>query len=374
MGCLYRSIHIMTYLHKGRILKNGIVEPGSIIEDAEILSVRPEDDGLHIVDFQKGDFEWWYFDVMDRETSCFIKMVIHIGTDPLRSRIFPQLAVSVNTPERSDAIAQDYSLGELRADTRTCDLSLGNGIQVRADPSDQSVYYIRIDVRDFRCSFRFTGSIEGWKPLGNEIIQQMGRKTSAFSWVIPIPRGLVDGEFEFGGKSYEIKHAVGYHDHNYVRMAKRRPLYLDDLITRWYWGKGYAGDHSVIFMDTHCRTNRIRSLMVSDGHRIVYSANNAVESTVVSYGSDPELNINYPEQIRVRSTDAAFQFQADFVCDRISDRKDLLEGIHPLARFLIRALVAKPAYHGILSGVRLKTDGPWMEGYGNFESMVFRAK
>jgi hypothetical protein len=365
---------MMTYLHKGIVLRNGVVEPDSVTTDEGELAVLPGDDGLHIVDFQKGDFEWWYFDMMDQDSSCFLKIVIHIGTDPLRTRIFPQLAVSVDSPDRSGAITHSFSLGEFSADTRKCNISLGDRIQVRVADKDPRECHIEIDVPGFQCNLRVTGSIEGWKPLGNEIVQQLGNKRSAFSWVVPMPRAIVEGEFHFESKHYKIRNAVGYHDHNYIKVEKESPLYVDDLISRWYWGKFYAADYSVIFMDTHCRTNRILSLMVSDGNRIIYSANNLIDCTVVSYGFDPVLKTKYPEYIHIKSTDAAFQFQAELQCDRISDRKDLLEQVNPVARFLIRTLVAKPAYHGILASVRLQVNGISLQGAGNFESMVFRGK
>lgn len=43
--------------------------------------------------------------IIDRETGCFLKIVMPIGTDPLKTRIFPQLAVSVNTPEMSESFS-----------------------------------------------------------------------------------------------------------------------------------------------------------------------------------------------------------------------------------------------------------------------------
>jgi len=364
----------MAYLHKGIIGKNGVVESGPAIDDMEKLTVLPADDGLHIVDFQKGDFEWWYFDIMDQDTDCFLKIVIHIGTNPLRTRIYPQLAVSVNTPDRSGSVTKSYSLGEINADTHKCDIRLGNSIRVRVDEEDQRVYFIEIDVPRFKCSLRFTGSVEGWKPLGKEIVQQLGRKTGSFSWVVPVPRAKVAGDFHFEGMPYKIRNAVGYHDHNYIRVGKQKPLYVDELITRWYWGKFYAANYTVIFMDTHCRTNPMRSLMVAESDRIIYSANNTIECTIDSYGFDPVIKTEYPERIHIRSTDATFQLQAELECNRISDRKDLLEDLNPVARFLIRRLIAKPAYYGILAGVGLQINGVNLQGDGNYESMVFRGK
>jgi hypothetical protein len=165
-----------------------------------------------------------------------------------------------------------------------------------------------------------------------------------------------------------------HHDHNFIRVGSERPLNMDDLITRWYWGKCHTGKYTVIFMDTQCRTHRMLSLMVSEGSRIIYSANNSINCTVVSYGFDPLLKTNYAERIHIESSDTSFKFHAEFECIRISDRKDLLENISPVARFLIRTFIAKPAYHGVLARIKLQINGISLQGEGNYESMVFRGK
>ena len=69
-----------------------------------------------------------------------------------------------------------------------------------------------------------------------------------------------------------------------------------------------------------------------------------------------------------------FLFRAEFDFDKILDRKDLLEGVNPALKFLIKKLIAKPVYYGILSKVRLNIKNNNLEGSGNFESMVFRDK
>jgi hypothetical protein len=45
----------MGYIHKGKVSIIGTVDPDSILIDAEELKVYPEDDGLQIVDYVKGD-------------------------------------------------------------------------------------------------------------------------------------------------------------------------------------------------------------------------------------------------------------------------------------------------------------------------------
>lgn len=367
----------MGYTHQGIVQDNGVVvfdpdQAGKVL-DADLI-VSPEDDGLHITDYNTGDFEWWYFDIIDREAGIFLKIVMHIGTDPLKTRIFPQLAVSVNTPEHRESFSLAYSLNDMNAGIWHCHLSIRDEVKILATSDTTPEYFININIPKFRCNFRFKGVIEGWKPLGKEVVHRMGKKKGAFAWIIPMPLAVVEGDFYHGNKHYLIQNGSGYHDHNYIRVDEHHPLHLDQLIPKWYWGKCEAGGFTVVFMDTHGRTNRIRSLMVAENKQIIYSANNLIECAVGSFGYDSILKTKYPESIMLRSTDAQFPFQAEFELEKILDRKDLLEGVNPVMKFLIKKLVANPVYHGILAKVRLKLLDRELEGYGNYESMVFRDK
>ena len=360
-------------------MENGAVDTGHVlpvkdqgIPDDNELTVRPEDDGLHITDYLTGDFEWWYFDIMMREAGIFLKIVMHIGTDPLKTRVFPQLAVSVNTPEVNESYTQSYSRDEINAGIWQCHLSVRDEIKIRSDNSSTPDYFIKIRLPQFSCNFRFTGTIEGWKPLGREVLHRIGKKKGSFSWVIPMPGARVEGDFSYGDVQYAIRNGNGYHDHNFIRVDGDHPLHLDHLIPKWYWGKCEAGRFSVVFMDTHSRTNRMRSLMVAENNQIIHSANNLVDCTVSSFSHDDVLKTDYPSSIMLRSTDPGFRFEAVFEFEKILDRKDLLEGVHPLLKFLIKRLVTRPAYHGIMARVKLKLKGEEVEGYGNYESMVFR--
>jgi hypothetical protein len=364
----------MSDAHKGKSLKNGIVVPGPNPSGANDRMVHPEDDGLHIVEFRKGDFEWWYFDIIDQLSGCFLKIVMHIGTDPLKTRIFPQIAISVNTPEKSESFSCAYGISDLQADTQQCKLAIKDAIKIWASFNNHAEYFIKIDILRFKCNFRFAGEIEGWKPLGKETNYHIGKKKSTFAWIIPLPKAQVQGDFQYENKQYTIDNAIGYHDHNYIRVDAKHPLHLDDLVIKWYWGKCYTDRFTVIFMDTLCRTNRTLSLLVAENNKIIHSSNNLMECSVLSFGYDNILQVKYPITLIIKSNDEHFHFQADFELVKISDRKDLLDGVNPFLKLLIKRLIAKPAYHGILTKVNLKVNDYFQEGYGNIESMVFREK
>jgi hypothetical protein len=364
----------MSYEHKGKALDNGIVDSDQNLAGAIELEVQPEDDGLHIVDYRLGDFEWWYFDIMDQVSGYFLKIVMHIGTDPLKTRIFTQLVISINTPEWSESFSRPYSISEMEADTQQCNISVKDEIKIWAMFNSYPEYFIKIDIPQFKCNFKFKGDIEGWKPLGKEIHYRIGMKRSKFSWVIPLPKAKVEGDFVYKNKKYLLNNAIGYHDHNYIMVDKKHPLYLDSLVYKWYWGKCHADRFTVIFMDIYCRTNRIRSLLVVEMNKIIHSSNNLIDCSVALYGHDDTVQAKYPSLLILKSTDAYFPFHAEFELDKTLDRKDLLDGINPVLKLLIKKLIATPVYHGILAKVKLKIKDNYLEGSGNFESMVFRGK
>ncbi len=137
-----------------------------IPKDPGYQPVLPEDDGLQITDFRKGDFEWWYFDVFDQAAGCFLKIVIHIGTDPLKTRIFLQLALSINTPDKSESLTLPLNMEDLIADTSQCNITVGNRIKIWTEPGSTEIYSIKTDIPEFKCDFRFEGAIGRMETTG----------------------------------------------------------------------------------------------------------------------------------------------------------------------------------------------------------------
>lgn len=351
--------------------------PDSRIEkhiDPNDQDVRPEDDGLQITDLRKGDFEWWYFDINDQKSGCFLKIVLHIGTDPLRRKVFPQLALSINTPDGSASPTLPFDLSELQADALKCNISVNNRIKIWQDINEISEYFINIDIPGFRCNFRFTSILKGWKPDGYKSTHRSGKKKCEFYWVIPQPAANVEGEFIFANKTYLMTGTKGYHDHNYLKVDRQHPLYLDNLVNKWYWGKSCIGNYTIIFMDIYFKNIRSQALMVAENDRIIYSTDSQVDFSFERYGYDPILKVDFPSVITIKSTDENFLLNASFEFEKILDRKDLLDGIDPVLKFLIKKLITRPAYHGILAKVRAEINNTVFEGPGNFESMVFRQK
>jgi hypothetical protein len=364
----------MNYVHKGIILENGTLDPGLPFVDSSEMAIQPDDDGFHIVDFGVGDFEWWYFDIMDTVSDYFLKIVIHIGTNPLKTRIFPQLVISINTPEGHNSFQEVYNVADIKADAEKCNISIRNAVKVWAEFLNPPEYHIQIDVPHFQCNLRFINELEGWKPLGSEIPFHIRKKKGVFSWTVPTPKAKVEGDIIYKEQNISLSGAIGYHDHNYIKVDKKNPLHLDELVTKWYWGKFYAGRFTILFADTFCRPNRIHSLLVAEGDKILHSSNNLLDCSILKTSYDTSLKVDYPASLMIKSKDENFPLQAEFQSDKLLDSKDLLEGVDPVLKWLIKKIVAKPAYHGIQAKVRLEVMDECLQGLGNFESMVFRGR
>jgi len=344
------------------------------ISDNYDLNVRPKDDGLQITDFRKGDFEWWYFDLHDQGSGCFLKIVLHIGTDPLRSKVFPQLALSINTPESNESYSWQFNFSELQADPLRCNISVGDNINIWSENNEITRYFIQIDIPHFKCNFRFKSELPGWKPEGYKTLHQSGKKKCEFYWVVPQPKAIVEGEFTFKNKTCPITGAIGYHDHNYLKVDRRDPLYLDALADKWYWGKCHAGRFTMIFTDVHFKHSQSQGIMVAENNKITNCLYSLAECSVKESAYDQTLQTGYPKSLIITSLDESFPFKAEFEFEKILDKKDLLEGVNPFLKFLIKKLIAKPVYYGIFCKVRVEIHNTCPEGYGNFESMVFRGK
>lgn len=112
------------YIHKGEIETNGFAVLSLLITDATELEVFPADDSYKLINTEKGNFEWWYFYIIDADTNCILKLVAHLGTDPLRKRYFPQVAISVKTPTQKRSLIKHFSLNDFRASKEVCDVRI----------------------------------------------------------------------------------------------------------------------------------------------------------------------------------------------------------------------------------------------------------
>jgi len=361
------------FIHQGVVQPNGSVDTSQSIRDLTQLKVLPSDDRCHLRIPKIGDFEWWYFDVIDPQGPVILKIVAHLGTDPMRRKCYPQLAISAKTPSLSQAITLPYSLDDFQASTDLCDVSLRDDFHVSVvSPNHDNIYQLSVDTEAFKANLKFIPDIEGWKPLGDEITIERKNKRSQFFWMIPLPKAKVVGEFSIGNSTFQLGDGVGYHDHNYWKVDSPKKLFMDDVISKWYWGKLVAKDYTIIFMDTDLKSHSIKSLFLAKGNQILRSSNNFIKVIPDGFQKDIEIKTHYPSQITISSVENNDPFEIILNGKEVTERKDLLEGVTPILKWLINVFVSRPAYYGILADATINIEYKSIKGIGNYEMMFFR--
>ncbi len=335
-------------------------------------SLLPANDGYLLDSERVGNFEWWYFDCIDIQNNCMLKIVVHLGTDPLRKRFFPTLALSIKTPEATRAIEFKYNLKDFHADKNGCDVRLKQDCHIYSDSDNSGYYHIDINISEFRASLIFKQTVPVWVPPAHKIKAFKGNRHSEFFWNVLQPRSIVDGSFEYNNISYTLNDAIGYHDHNYWQLNSTQGLFMDEVITKWYWGKCVAGPYTVIFMETWMSGVRVKSIMVSEHDIIVYSTDKNLTITVNKEILFAPLKSKYPSQITIQINNEDFPLKLVLNCEELIESKDLLRGVNPLIAWLVKSLVARPAYYGIYSTAILETPDQKIVGFGIYELMLFR--
>ena len=348
---------------------------GSTPLDAAILQVQPADDGLQLSSFEIGNFEWWYFDVIDARQGYVLKLVAHLGTDPLRRIFYPLIAVSALTPNGSNVMIQPFALDEFEASRTACDVWIKDAFHAWEERAgDQSIYHVAIRLPSFSAALAFQRYGAGWKPLGDAIPMQQGNKKAVFSWVIPAPAAKVVGTFCSDGVDYELETALGYHDHNVWQVDAQAKLFMDQAISHWRWGRFLNHEITVVFMDTHFNTHSLQSCLLARNGTILHSSNNRVEVVTAKEQWDPVIRSTYPSQMRISLPADRFALRMELTERTVIDSRDLLEGVSPLLKWLIRHLISKPSYHGVLADATVSIGGENIHGEALYESMYFRRK
>jgi hypothetical protein len=357
--------------HQGVVKDNGFVDNKEIITDPETFQTRASDDGMHLDNFTTGNFEWWYFDIIDPQTDCILKIVAHLGTDPLRRKFFPQIAISLKTPDLKHSIIQICPLEEFDAANDECNVKIAGKFHCYVKKND---YHVWLDIPDLQGELTFLSQLPSWKPLGNEININRNSRSAAFGWIISVPKAIVNGIFIFKGKKYNVQNASGYHDHNFWKVGLTKKLFIDVVISKWFWGRFTAGSYTIIFMNTHIRNNQITSLYISARKKLIHSSNNATQFHINRQKMEPELKCLYPMKLTIKSSTGREIIRLVMKTREIIDRKDLLAEVNPVLRFLIQSLLSRPAYIGVEAECHLIHDNQNIHGFGIIESMLFRSK
>jgi len=189
------------------------------------------EDGLR-TDPTKKSFEWWYFDANLDDGSTivvtfFTKPPSNAGGAPK-----PEIQIVVTKPDgKKLRFNQDFSYSEFKAATDACNVVMGEN-SVRGNLQK---YTLELHMAGI------AGTIEFERIAPSYSTSSKGHpKTEYFGWFCAIPYGNVRGKVTYETKERSIK-GTGYHDHNWGIIN------INDVCQYWYWGRGNAGDYSMIF-------------------------------------------------------------------------------------------------------------------------------
>jgi hypothetical protein len=363
-----------SYTHHGVVKLNGLVDTSQSISDASRLAVRPADDALQLTSLEVGNFEWWYFDVIDARKGYVLKLAAHLGTDPLRRQCYPTVAVVARTPHGKKTVRQSFAVTDLQAAREYCDVKINDALHIWVTPAiDAQIYHLTVRLPGCSATLRFRGQMAGWKPLSDAVPMQHGSKQATFSWVVPLPRAAVEGAFAIDGVSYTLEEALGYHDHNTWQVAPHAKLFMDDVIAHWQWGRFLASDSTVVFMNTCLKTHSIQSCLFARDTSILHSSNNLLKVVTEAVTQDKVLHAPYPTHITVGLSTDTGPWQMVLYAKDVLDRRDLLEGVYPPLQWLIKRLISHPTYHSMLADVTLRIADIERHGDGLYESLCLRS-
>ena len=203
------------------------------------------EDGFRTADFvaDPRSYEWWYFDLIGQDGTVLVFVILTRaslyvpGDVPAK----PAIALDVTPPgQETKSYFAEFDLPALVASRERCDVKLG-GFHVAGD---LDTYTIQGEANGMGLDLTLTRGVPSYRPGNGHIY--FGDSDKYFAWFVPIPLGAAQGTVTLDGKSQPIAGEV-YHDHNWGNAR------IPEGFSRWWWGRGVAGDYGTIGVDITMR-------------------------------------------------------------------------------------------------------------------------
>lgn len=189
------------------------------------------EDGLR-TDPKKRSFEWWYFDAHIDGGSTIV--VTFFTKSPSRAGGLPapQIQIVVTKPDGEKLkFSQDFSFSDFHASVEKCDVRMGRNFV----EGELQKYILHLEMAGIAGEIEFNRIAPSYSTS-----TKSDNKPEYFGWFCAIPFGSVKGTVTYDNKKRHIT-GTGYHDHNWGIVN------LNQVCDYWYWGRGNAGDYSMIF-------------------------------------------------------------------------------------------------------------------------------
>ncbi len=189
------------------------------------------DDALHFYPGEKY-YEWWYLDAQfDNGYSCVVTYHYRIlFLDPH----VPAVQLHIYAPDGQKHMGfRAYDPKDVFASDRRCDVRMGNSFVRQEDGG----YRLSFRTRRAGAELTFKSILPGWK--SGDGLYRKGDNIQG--WVVPVPRGEVEGTLYIGETAIKVKGNRGYHDHNWGSTN------IDEAFSSWYWGRLYDDKYTLIY-------------------------------------------------------------------------------------------------------------------------------
>lgn len=189
------------------------------------------EDGLR-TDPSKKSFEWWYFDGNFKDGSTIVVTFHTKSPSKAGGPLTPLIEFTINRPDGGKIFyTHEYSPSEFSASKEKCDVTIGTS----SASGDLHKYKLHVDFPEITADLEFEGIAPSFSTSVNH-----PTKPEAFGWFCAIPYGKVKVKLKDKNGERNLE-GTGYHDHNWGSVN------LSSVCDYWYWGRGNAGDYSMIY-------------------------------------------------------------------------------------------------------------------------------
>ncbi len=326
-------------------VKEGWTGPGR--RDGTILSMKPEDDALHIDVGAKNQYEWWYFDAHLEGgytlVAFFYAAYPNPGLD--QGKIAVELTLLRPDGTKTQKVVK-YKKSQFYASTEIPHVTIGNNTMKATFTDDGlSVYEIFLEDEDLMFELTYKSQVKAWMPgNGYSHFANLGH----FAWVVPSPRASVEGSIRDGDKTIAVK-GVGYHDHNWLNFS------FQSIIEYWMWGRVYSDNYTVAYAFIQCNEkverHAVKVLMAAKGSEVFLSSGE-YEFTQDDFEFSEAAGHSFPRTISIK---VPGELDVKLEVARVYEEVNMLDMFNPVLAFLAKnVLRMKPGYFRLNSDFTLK--------------------
>lgn len=328
-------------------------------EDYARLGIKPREiaqfeDGMR-TEGEPGTYEWWYFDAHldDGAKVVVVFFTKHYTTPELP--LTPMIEINLELPDgryfqRQVQVAPE----QFHAAKDRCEVLIGDAVF----EGDLHTYRIKAEVGELAVDLELVGEVPAWRPGSGHLYFGEGDERRLFAWLPSVPKGSVTGSYSVDGVQHTVTGGNGYHDHNWGDAP------MSFLMHDWYWGRGEAGDYSVITAyitaeEEYGYAPTTYYMLARNGEIIADNVRSEVEFSTDRIATDPTSGKPVADITRYVSTEGPETYTTTFTRDKTILVDPMLDSMAPDQREAARAAGFDGAYHRFVGNLEIthKHDG-----------------